>query len=389
MKYLSTAETAKRWGMSIRNVQRLLQETRIQGAEKCGAIWLIPEDADKPDDPRRKERSLGANYLPYIFVNNMVDYRTTENKIEFAGRFSKTIIEQLDMEIKYLRGDFEHILDYAFGVDIYEETFLCAATIGMAAAISTGDYESYVRLETTVKEIQKKISDPQKIKMIQTSLTTVAVSMYVSSTVPQWIKDCDFEGYPVEGRTWGIYLHAKYLQNLREYKKLFATANIALALSSIPGVIKSEDIYLRLMCASAAYSLNQLEKTDKLLLDTMKIALPYNLITPFAENLTAFGGRLEQLLQRHYPEYYKKIVEQWDRTFHHWIRFHNQFAKDNVTLILSRREYQLACFLVNGLSYTEAAERMNLSLGRVRNMISDIYGKLYINKRQELAQYLL
>lgn len=35
MEFVSVRATAERWGVSVRNVQRLLKEERIHGAYKC------------------------------------------------------------------------------------------------------------------------------------------------------------------------------------------------------------------------------------------------------------------------------------------------------------------------------------------------------------------
>ena len=58
MKLLTTTETAKRWGISGRRVAILCSENRIDGVEKIGNTWLIPEDAVKPIDPRRKNNDV-------------------------------------------------------------------------------------------------------------------------------------------------------------------------------------------------------------------------------------------------------------------------------------------------------------------------------------------
>ena len=54
MKYLSTFEVAKKWGLSARRVGILCSEGRIDGAQKAGKMWIIPEDAVKPADARIK-----------------------------------------------------------------------------------------------------------------------------------------------------------------------------------------------------------------------------------------------------------------------------------------------------------------------------------------------
>jgi hypothetical protein len=38
-----------------RNVQKLCEGNRIPGVSKLGYMWLIPKDAEKPVDGRKKE----------------------------------------------------------------------------------------------------------------------------------------------------------------------------------------------------------------------------------------------------------------------------------------------------------------------------------------------
>ena len=54
IEYMSAPEAAKKWGISERRVQKLCEENRILGASKLGYMWLIPKDAEKPADARRK-----------------------------------------------------------------------------------------------------------------------------------------------------------------------------------------------------------------------------------------------------------------------------------------------------------------------------------------------
>ncbi|MCR2019728.1 DNA-binding protein [Blautia pseudococcoides] len=50
MKFISTTEAGKKWGLSSRRVGILCSEGRIPGTQKTGNTWLIPEDAQKPAD---------------------------------------------------------------------------------------------------------------------------------------------------------------------------------------------------------------------------------------------------------------------------------------------------------------------------------------------------
>ena len=54
MEFMSAREAADKWGISQRRVAVLCSENRIEGAQKAGNNWIIPEDAQKPADARIK-----------------------------------------------------------------------------------------------------------------------------------------------------------------------------------------------------------------------------------------------------------------------------------------------------------------------------------------------
>ena len=55
MDYLTTSEL---WGISSRRISLLCAEERIPGAVKKGKTWLVPSDAQKPEDPRKLRKSV-------------------------------------------------------------------------------------------------------------------------------------------------------------------------------------------------------------------------------------------------------------------------------------------------------------------------------------------
>ena len=60
MNYLSVAQTAEKWEMTPRRVQVLCNQGRIEGAQRVGNIWTIPETAEKPIDGRKKVTDINT-----------------------------------------------------------------------------------------------------------------------------------------------------------------------------------------------------------------------------------------------------------------------------------------------------------------------------------------
>lgn len=54
MDYMTLKEASEKWNISPRMINYYCSEGRIPGAEKKGTIWLIPKEAEKPIDGRRK-----------------------------------------------------------------------------------------------------------------------------------------------------------------------------------------------------------------------------------------------------------------------------------------------------------------------------------------------
>lgn len=52
MEFLSISQIAEKWGISKRRIQVLCSKGRIAGAMKVGTVWVIPADAEKPQDAR-------------------------------------------------------------------------------------------------------------------------------------------------------------------------------------------------------------------------------------------------------------------------------------------------------------------------------------------------
>ena len=92
MRYISVAETAKKWGVSERSVRNYCNESRVSGARIRLGSWEIPEIAEKPKrvprsdkkrtllDILRKEKS--ARLSGGIYHRVQIDLTYNSNHIE-------------------------------------------------------------------------------------------------------------------------------------------------------------------------------------------------------------------------------------------------------------------------------------------------------------------
>ncbi len=52
MDFISVKEASEKWNISERRIQKLCEEKRIVGVARFGRMWIIPENANKPEDKR-------------------------------------------------------------------------------------------------------------------------------------------------------------------------------------------------------------------------------------------------------------------------------------------------------------------------------------------------
>lgn len=52
--FVTVQETAERWGITTRRVQKLCEDGLLSGVTKFGSVWAIPDNVEKPIDGRIK-----------------------------------------------------------------------------------------------------------------------------------------------------------------------------------------------------------------------------------------------------------------------------------------------------------------------------------------------
>lgn len=63
MNYMTLKEASEKWGVSVRQINYYCTANRIKGAIKVATIWLIPKEAEKPADGRRKRGTTNENIV--------------------------------------------------------------------------------------------------------------------------------------------------------------------------------------------------------------------------------------------------------------------------------------------------------------------------------------
>lgn len=97
MEYISVLEASEKWGISLRQVQRLLAAKRIPRAKKYGRSWMIPDDAEKPVDLRNeKKQNIMLEIYEKLDISSrdeLAQYILLPNKEANENRRSKRLLK--------------------------------------------------------------------------------------------------------------------------------------------------------------------------------------------------------------------------------------------------------------------------------------------------------
>ncbi len=391
MLYMTAAEASETWGVSPRQAQRLLACGRIPGAQKHGKTWLIPRDAKKPADPRRGKRPPQNALSPALA--RVVEASSAPLPADHPDAILDAVAHagarlSYEAELAYLRGDFARALACFQKTEGDDAARLRVCAVAVAAAISLGDYRAYTQIDAYLRGCAKAHPGGDIAAAAELALSAAAVSVIAPNMAPEWLKQGDFSALLPKLRPLALYLRAKYFQCTGQHELMLAVSQTALALDAPEHGLSQAGIYLRLCCAMALYALGQADDARRYVLEAMRLALPHGFVTPFAENVTTLGGLVEECLRREFPAHADAVLKQWERTFSNWAAFHNQFTKDNITLILTLREYHIARLVAQRVPYAAIAKQHCISVGRLKNIMLEVYGKLFISGRGELKRYV-
>ena len=395
MEYMTAAEAAEKWGVTIRQVQRLLAADRIPGAKKYGRSQLIPTGADKPGDPRFEkttpQNSLQSDFAYIVSVINIHSPRDNPESV-LDGISEKRLRLMTEAIFAHLRGDFKRAMECYVLCGENDAVKLYFSGIAISAAMSEGDYTFYTEVESFLKDIIEANISEEITAYAESSLSIAYLGAVAPNMVPEWLKTGDFSKLPPRVMPDTVFKRAVYLKCIGKYEALLDVARTSLAFIDSPREISLPGMYLRVFCAFACFATGRTEEAERWLLDVMDMALPHGFITPFAEYITQFGGLMEQCMKVKYPEYYDAVINQANLTLGNWISFHNHFTKDNIMSILSVRDAQIALLVARGVPYKEIADQFHISVGTLSNQVQIIYDTLLITKkprRQELIKFIL
>lgn len=412
MNKLTVQQAATKWEISVRRVQDYCRQGKIPGAQRIGTNWLIPADAVRPMDGRRKAAKLESEMdipiprkCPFLHMTDLYSEAGTADKCILALSSNPEAQALLAAEIAYSRGEIDKVYRYATYFLEKHSSFYAVLAGGMLlaqCAIWAGDINMWQLARRHICEAKARSNTDRDI--ISLSLGVIDSAIRSTQDFPKWFKSGWFENLPVDAHYAAKVYYVKHLilsaQQLASGEVKYHDIKGLAMMRSIPYVIEPMiidavydkviivEIYLRLLCAIACHQVGNTDRAvfhiDKAISDCLKDGL----YGPLVEHRRQLGVILDERLNAADPQAFKKVKELYKRMQTGWTTIHNAVLERTVSTSLTIREREIARLAVFGLNDKQIANRFNVSENAINNIIESAMDKTGVSKRGDLAFYI-
>lgn len=398
--YLSIREASEKWGVSERRINQYCAEGRIPGAQRFGKSWAIPDDAEKPGDPRRMRQQ--AEPAPAQTAAGLLDHTNLMPLMNTAfapGRCREAVEAmaagpQRDIamaEYHYFSGRPEEAAKEA-------EPYLTSPDMGarlsacLIYAYSNLSIGRIPQARSALGELNASLSAAgEQSPQFRAASAFVASAGAVLLHLPLPEEMPEVERFlpvlPPGIRAFALYVQAHYLYLKEEYEHSAGIVEATLAMGAAGYPIPA--IYLHLVAVMDYMSLKRPDRAGAHLLTAWEIAQPDDLIEGFGEHHGLLGAMLEAVIKPKWPKDFKRIIDITYRFSSGWRRVHNPITGHDVADDLTTTEFAIAMLAARDWTNQEIAEHLNISANTVKSHVSEAMRKLNVETRKELKQYML
>ena len=399
VKYISAKEAAEKWGVSLRYVQRLLSAQRIPGARKYQRSWLIPADADKPEDLRKAKKTCaesGAPYLPYRTpLPMMTDLYTVPGNAEAVLRKlgPETELAKLcGCQLAFYQGKIKRAQMAA--KDLIKnasclDTRIGAGLIFAACVMYSADVKLWKEIRAQIAGIP--CGTTQDRDYLAFCLAGMDSAVYGLDNFPDWFQRGDFGELPFDSYPLARIYYLKYLliknTSVSSNLTITAVAEPLISQTAGEGVFLSE-IYQRLLAAIGYHDRGE-EALASIHVDrAIELALPDKLYEILAEFITPLDFLLLKRLRQKDPAAFAAVSALNTHLLNGWTKLHNHILNRNVKNVWTIREREVVKLAVYGLTNKEIAGRLHISINTVKQTLHVAMEKVGAKKRTELAAFI-
>lgn len=406
-----TAKTAaKKWDVSLRNVQDLCRRGRIDGAVRMGRDWLIPANAAHPADGRKKENKTQQNIplirkTPFLDMTDLYSVPGTADSCALSIEHLPEAQKLFEAEIAYSRGDIDSVYQSAQYFLSKHSGFYAVLAGGMLLALCAmwkGDIDMWHRAKRHICEAPCKTDSDHDIIALALAATDSMIRR--TEEYPDWFKEGRFDRLHRDAHPAARVYYIKYLLvqahelaiNKIQLENVTGLGFMQMLPYTIEPMISQAvaentvmaEIYMRILCSVTYLQCGKNQKAAYHLDRAIELCLADRLCTPLAEHRRQLGLFLDERLALADKDAVKKVKEMHKKLHVGYVKLYNAVMQSRMNITLSAREREVALLVAYGLTNREIADRLTVSQHTVRAMLNSIKNKTGAQSRLEFSDYI-
>ena len=412
MKMITAQEAAQKWDVSLRRVQDYCKKGRIEGAERFGLNWMIPEGAQRPADGRKKKSRGQADAssadmpmprkTPFLYMTDL--YHTpgaAEESIEaLSGNPEAQILFAAD--IAYSRGEIDKVYESANYLLQKHSGFYAVISAGMLLALCAiwkGDLVMWRRAKMHIAEAPAKSDLDRDIAAF--AITAADSMLYNVSGFPEWFKIGCFDPLHRDSLPAAKVFYAKYLYAAgyavatkeTEVEGLHGMTLLKLIPATLEPMISQAaadktaiaEIYLRMTCAAVYHTAGNDAQAIRHIDRAIALALPdrlYGLLAEYRRTLDVLLERRLAAVDPHACEIMTSLYRVYNEG---WAKLSGAARGRVIYTSLAPREREVAKLAAFGMRNAEIAERLHMSISGVKQAITNVSSKTGVSRAEFAA----
>jgi len=224
--YISAIEAAEKWNVSYRRVLQYCERGKIQGADKIGKTWMIPDSVDKPEDGRC--RGIRMNKCTTLSIPILIDERIwLEELIDREGN-NCSIAMQAQRERAFFQGNFEEAVVNCKGKDKADMRPSFSELIFTAHAnIILGRKDEAERSASEIFYRRGSRFPEEPRRLFEMGVASVSHYLYGNKRIANWISSANFDKVEEQAKPFALFMYATNLQNRGKYERAAEAAGMA------------------------------------------------------------------------------------------------------------------------------------------------------------------
>ncbi|MBR2948362.1 MAG: helix-turn-helix domain-containing protein [Lachnospiraceae bacterium] len=412
MNMITVAQTAKKWNVSVRTVQNLCRQGKIEGVIRFGTNWMIPEDAVRPGDRRCKEEQNGESILcsfprksPDLTMTDLYHIPGSAAKVSRMLRSYPEARCLFDAQMAYCRGEIDKALDLLKNMENAARELCTVAGTGMlmaSCAIWNGDMQLWNQAKKAISKAPCKGQTEQEI--LSMILTASDSSVFKYNAYPQWFEQGNFELVWPDMHPMVKVYYAKLLYMVaygvaarqHEMEGIQGLALMRIIPNSIEPMISQAvvdktvitEIHLRLLCAAAYHNSGFGELAKKHLNKAIMLALPDRLYGILAEYSRLTDNLVGECLHLVDTEAEKEVSHLYKKYMTGYASLGGTIKQRMISVNLSPREREVAKLIAFGFTNKKVAKTLGIGESTVKTIVQNIMIKTGLNDRADFALIL-